>query len=164
MYFAPQRRAILPHPDFQKWAETVSFLTFSLANVLRATAACHFCHLNFQNSGPRMVENVLGAFFDIPTSKSGPRMVCFVYFDLKMGFAQQRHAIFHFSSEQVTPHPPLLRILFEPPDPQIIRDFPNISRTCIFFLLTFSLSLFCSSFLLFSSLFFISPYCGKFDS
>ena len=34
------------------------------------------------------------------------------------------------------------------------RDFPNISRACIFFLLALSLSLFYSSFLLFSSLLF----------
>ena len=33
-------------------------------------------------------------FFDIATSKSGPRMVCFVHFDLKMCFAPQRRALF----------------------------------------------------------------------
>ena len=33
-------------------------------------------------------------FFDISTSKSGPRMVCFVHFDLEMCFAPQRHALF----------------------------------------------------------------------
>ena len=31
-------------------------------------------------------------FFDISTSKSGPRMVCFVHFDFKMCFAPQRRA------------------------------------------------------------------------
>ena len=33
-------------------------------------------------------------FFDIPTSKSGPDLVCFVYFDLEMCFAPQRRALF----------------------------------------------------------------------
>ena len=49
----------------------------------------------------------------------------------------------------------------------VFRDFATFSRTCIFFLLTFSLlwsSLFCSSLLWLSShLFFsICPYCRKF--
>ena len=33
-------------------------------------------------------------FFDISTSKSGPRMVCFVHFGLEMCFAPQRRALF----------------------------------------------------------------------
>ena len=33
-------------------------------------------------------------FFDISTSKSGPRMVCFVHFDMEMCFAPQRRALF----------------------------------------------------------------------
>ena len=46
-------------------------------------------------------------FFDISTSKSGPSMWCFVHFDLEMCFAPQRRAIFHLSSGQLAPHPPL---------------------------------------------------------
>ena len=33
-------------------------------------------------------------FFNIATSKSGPRMLCFVHFDLQMCFSLQRRAIF----------------------------------------------------------------------
>ena len=33
-------------------------------------------------------------FFDISTSKSGPRMVCFVHFDFEMCFAPQRRTLF----------------------------------------------------------------------
>ena len=33
-------------------------------------------------------------FFDISTSKSGPRMVCFVHFDFEMCFAPQRRVLF----------------------------------------------------------------------
>jgi len=46
-------------------------------------------------------------FFDIATSKSAPGMVCFVHFDLEMCFAPQPRAIFHLSSDQLAPHPPL---------------------------------------------------------
>ena len=40
--FAPQRRALFQHLNFQNCSEPVSFLHFSLPNVLRATTACYF--------------------------------------------------------------------------------------------------------------------------
>ena len=46
-------------------------------------------------------------FFDIATSNSGPRMMCFVHFDFEMCFVPQRRALFQLSSGQVAPHPPL---------------------------------------------------------
>ena len=57
----------------------------------------------------------------------------------------------------------LASLLFDPPEPQnhektMFRDFPTFSRTCIFFLLIFSLLT-----LLPADCFFISPYCRKFD-
>ena len=42
MCFAPQRRALLRHLNFQKWSEAGVLCTFSLRNVLRATTACTF--------------------------------------------------------------------------------------------------------------------------
>ena len=42
MCFAPQRRAILEHRNFKNGSDTEVFSAFWLANVLRATAACHF--------------------------------------------------------------------------------------------------------------------------
>ena len=42
MCFAPQRRVIFRHQNFKKCSETISFWAFSPANVLRATALCHF--------------------------------------------------------------------------------------------------------------------------
>ena len=42
MCFSPQRRAIFRHLNFKKWSETEMFCTFSLENVLLATAACNF--------------------------------------------------------------------------------------------------------------------------
>ena len=42
MCFAPQRRALFRHLNFQKWSDTGVFCTFWLQNVLRATTACTF--------------------------------------------------------------------------------------------------------------------------
>ena len=42
MCFAPQRRALFRHLNFQKWSENRVLCTFWLGNVLRATTACTF--------------------------------------------------------------------------------------------------------------------------
>ena len=42
MCFSPQRRPIFQHLNFKKWSDPDVFCTFSLQNVLLATAACHF--------------------------------------------------------------------------------------------------------------------------
>ena len=98
MCFAPQRRALFPHPNLQKWCEHVVFCTFWLRNVLRATTACTFstseppkvvrawCVLYILTSKCASRHNGVH-FFDIATSKSGPSMVCFVHFDFEMCFA-----------------------------------------------------------------------------
>ena len=105
MCVSPQRRAIFGHLNFKKCSETVSFLTFSVANVRFATAACNFstsqlqkvvrawgvlyiltCKCAFRHSGT--------LFFDIWTSKSAPKLRCFVHFDLQMCVSPQPRAIF----------------------------------------------------------------------
>ena len=105
MCFAPQRRALFRHLNLQKWSEHGVFCAFWLGNVLRATTACTFSTSEL----PKVVRDrrVLYIltwkcasrhngvhFFDISTSKSGPRMVCFVHFDFEMCFAPQRRALF----------------------------------------------------------------------
>ena len=45
MRFAPQRRAIFPDRNIQNSSRAEVFCIFWLANVLRATAACHFSFL-----------------------------------------------------------------------------------------------------------------------
>ena len=42
MCFAPQRRALFRHRNFQKWSDTEVFCTFLLQNLLRATTECNF--------------------------------------------------------------------------------------------------------------------------
>ena len=105
MCFAPQRRALFRHLNFQKWREPLVFCTFWLQNVLRATTPC-----TFSTSEPPKVVRAWCVlyiltwkcasrhngvhFFNISTSKSGPNLVCFVHFDLEMCFAPQRGALF----------------------------------------------------------------------
>ena len=45
MCFAPQRRALFRHLNFQKWSDIGVLCTFWLGNVLRATTACTFSSL-----------------------------------------------------------------------------------------------------------------------
>ena len=118
MWFAPQRLELFRHLNFQKWSEHVVFCTFWLGNVLRATTACTFSTSQLPKvARDRQFFTLLTwkcdsrhnglNFFGISTSKSGLNMVCFVHFDLKMCFAPQQRAIFHLSSDQQAPHPPL---------------------------------------------------------
>ena len=72
----------------------------------------HILDISISKSGPSMVCFVHSChngvhFFDISISKSGPELQCFVQIDLEMCFAPQRRAIFHLSSGQLAPHPPL---------------------------------------------------------
>ena len=60
--FAPQPRAIFRHRNFKKCSDTVSFLAFSLPNVLFATAVCHF-------STSELQKVLRHQFFSIFTSK-----------------------------------------------------------------------------------------------
>ena len=113
MCFAPRRRALFRHLNFQKWSVHGVFCTFWLRNVLRATTACTFstsqlpkvvrtwCVLYILTSKCASRHKHKGVhFFDISTSKSGPTMVCFVHFDLEMCFAPQRRALFRHRNFQ----------------------------------------------------------------
>ena len=106
------------HLNVKKWSEHGVFCTFWLGNVLRATTACTFSTSQLQKVvRDRQFLTLLTwkcasrhngvHFFDISTSKSGPRPSVFNTFDLEMCFAPQRRALFHLSSGQLGPHPPL---------------------------------------------------------
>ena len=67
MCFSPQRRAIFRHQNFKKCSDTVSFLAFSLQNVLFATAACNFWFLLWApTSAP---DALTGLLFDWPDTR-----------------------------------------------------------------------------------------------
>ena len=70
IYFAPQRRALFRHLNFQKCSEREVLLAFSLANVLRATGACNFSSLTWSDgSAPAALASLL---FDPPE----PQIIC----------------------------------------------------------------------------------------
>ena len=169
--FAPQRRALFRHLklNFQKWSEPGVLCTFWLGNVLRATTACTFstsqlpkvvrqwCVLYILTSKCASRHNGVH-FFDISTSKSGPNPSVFNTFYFQMCFAPQRRATFishlprclrtrRFSEPTFQPSGAT-----KPRKNTVFRDFPTFSRTCIFFLLIFSLLT-----LLPADCFFISP-------
>ena len=64
MCFAPQRRTLFEHLNFQKCPEAEAFCTFWLGNVLRATTACNFSSLIWPaGSAPAALASLL---FDPP--------------------------------------------------------------------------------------------------
>ena len=79
----------------------VHFSTSQILKVVRSW--CAFYILTSKCASRRNGVN----FFDVATSKSDPKLRCFIHFDLEMCFAPQRSAIFHLSSGQLAPHPPL---------------------------------------------------------
>jgi len=111
MCFAPRQRALFQHVNFQKWSDTEVFCTFWLGNVLRATTTCPF-----ETSQPSRVHwtwcvfyiltwtcasrHNCVRFFNISTSKSGPKLVRFVHFDFEMCFAPQLRALFRHRNFQ----------------------------------------------------------------
>ena len=89
----------------REWCALYIFVSFWLENVLRATTAYTFSTSQLQKKLQswrafyiltwKCASRHNGLhFFDIATSKSCPRMVCFVHFDLEMCFPPQRRAIF----------------------------------------------------------------------
>ena len=67
MYFSPQRRAIFRHRNGKKWSGPDVFSTFSLQNVLLATAACNFWFLLWpHDSAPAALTSLL---FDSPDTR-----------------------------------------------------------------------------------------------
>ena len=133
MCFAPQRRALFRHLNFQKWSENGVFCTFWLGNVLRATTACTF------------------------STSQVPKVVCTLcaLYILTWKCASRHNGVHFF----ISPLASWLRTrcfsepTFRPSGATnhwrntVNRDFPTFSRISIFFLLTLSLLLF--SFLIF---------------
>ena len=138
--FAPQRRALCRHLNFQKCSGPGVFCTFLLRNVLRATTARTF-------STSQLVK-VLRAWsvFSFFTCKCASRHngVQFFISHLASWLCTRRFSEPTFRPSGATNHW----------KNTVFRDFPTFSRTWIFFLLR--LSLLWSSFF-FSSLLFSSP-------
>ena len=146
MRFSPQRCAIFQHLNFKKWSEHVSFLAFSLENVLLATAAC-----NFSTS---QLQKVLRdrQFFNILTWKCASRHsgVQFLISPLTTWLRTRR---FNEPTFRLTRHTNHWKnsLTFGAG----VSSFFWLSRYCIFFILTLLSSDFISS-ICFSSAFQLS--------
>ena len=78
MCFAPQRRALFQHLNFQKWSEPSVFCTFWLGNVLRATTACNSSSLISPDvSAPAALASLL---FNPPEPQNHEKTQCFATF------------------------------------------------------------------------------------
>ena len=78
MCFAPQRRALFRHLNFQKRSAPEVFCAFSLGNVLRATTACNFSSLIWPaGSAPATLASLL---FDPPEPQIIGKTQCFATF------------------------------------------------------------------------------------
>ena len=138
MCFAPQRRTLFRHLNFQKCSEHGVFCTFWLRTVLRATTPCTF--------STSQLQKVL-------------RTWCvFSFFTCKCA---SRHNRVHFFISHLASWLRTRRFsepTFRPSGPtnqwknRVFRDFPSFSRTWIFFLLRLSLFDLLSPSLLFPSL------------
>ena len=125
MCFSPQRRTIFRHLNFKKWSEADVFCTFSLENVLLATAAC-----NFSTSQLQKVVRTWRVLY-IFTWKCASRHsgVQFLISPLTTWLCTRR---FNEPTFRLTRHTNHWKNT-------AFRDFSNIWRGWIFFLLTFAL-------------------------
>ena len=96
MCFAPQRRALFRHLNFQKWSERGVFCTFWLGNVLRATTACNFSSLIWPaGSAPAALASLL---FDPPEPQIIGKTQCFATFLPFRAFSSSFFWLFLFYS------------------------------------------------------------------
>ena len=136
MCFAPQRRALFQHLNFQKWSEAGVFCTFWLGNVLRATTACIFSTSQL----PKVVRSWCVLYILTWKCASRHNGVQFFISHLASWLSTRRFSEPTFRPSGATNHW----------KNTVNRDFPTFSRICIFFLLTLSLLLFFLLIFLFS--------------
>ena len=136
MCFAPQRRALFQHLNFQKWSEAGVFCTFWLRNVLRATMACTFSTSQL----PKVVRH-WGVLYILTWKCASRHNGVQIFISHLASWLRTRR----FSEPTFRPSGATNQW-----KNTVFRDFPTFSRICIFFLLTFSLLIF--SLLIFSLL------------
>ena len=149
MCFAPQRRALFRHRNFQKWSDHGVFCTFWLQNVLRATTACTFSTSQL----PKVVRS--SRVLSILTWKCASRHngVHFFMSHLASWLRTRRFSEPTFRPSGATNHW----------KNTVNRDFPIFSRIYLFFLLIFSL-LSASSLLCVSTVHIVGSLASKLPS
>ena len=153
MCFAPQRRTLFRHRNFQKWSEPLVPLTFWLRNVLRATTACTFSTSQL----PKVVRPWCVLYILTWKCASRHNGVQFFISHLASWLRTHRFSEPTFRPSGVTNHWKT----------QWIATFLpfHASPSSFFLLFLFYSSLFWSfsSLCLCPALLFICPYCRKFD-
>ena len=125
MCFAPQRRALFRHLNFQKWSDNGVFCTFWLGNVLRATTAYTFSTSQL----PKVVREWCVLYILTSKCASGHNGVQLFISHLARWLRTRCFSEPTFPPSGATSHWKNI----------LCRNFPTFSRTCIFFLLTLSL-------------------------
>ena len=186
---APQRRTLFEHLNFQKCSERGVLCTFWLPNVLRANISTSKRAPNPSVFLHFWLRNVLCATTACTCSTAQlPKVIrtCGVlnFFTCKCASCHNGVQLFISHLTKWLRAPPLASLLFDPPEPQIIRkntafrDFPpfRAPRSSFFWLLLFadllssSLLLFCSllfsdsSHLCFSSVHIVESFTSNFPS
>ena len=136
MCFAPQRRALFRHRNFQKSSDTEVFCIFWLGIVLRATTACIFSTLQL----PKVVRQWCALHILTWKCASRHNGVQFFISPLASWLRTRRFSEPTFRPSGATNHW----------KNTVNRDFPTLSRISIFFLLALSLLLFSLLIFLFS--------------
>ena len=131
MCFAPQRRTLFWHLNFQKWSVHDVFCTFWLRNVFRATTACTFstsqppkvvrtwCVLYLLTSKCASRHNGVH-FFDISTFKSVPKLGVLCIWLGNVLRAKTACTFLSLIWPDGSAPAALASLLFDPPEPQII--------------------------------------------
>ena len=136
MCFAPQRRALFQHLNFQRWSDNGVLCTFWLGNVLRATTACIFSTSQL----PKVIRPWCVLYMFTWKHASRHNGVQFFISHLASWLRTRRFSEPTFRPSGAPNHW----------KNTVFRDFPTFSRICIFFLLTLSLLLFFRLIFLFS--------------
>ena len=136
MCFAPQRRALFRHLNFQKWSGPGVLCTFWLGNVLRATTACTF----LTSQLPKVVRQWCALYILTWKCASRHNGVQIFISHLASWLRTRRFSEPTFRPSGATNHW----------KNTVFRDFPTFSGISIFFLLTLSLLIFSLLIFLFS--------------
>ena len=165
MCFAPQRRALFRHLNFQKWSDTECFVQFDFEMCFAPQRRALFRHLNFQKcSDPGVLcttwlGNVLRAktartfsTSQLPKLFRDPGVLYLFTWKCASRHNGVQFFISHLASWLRRFSEPTFRPSGAPNHWKntVFRDFPTFSRICIFFLLTLSLLLFSLLIFLFS--------------
>ena len=105
---------------FKKWPESAVFCTFWLENVLLATAACNFYGSELQKSCPHW------GFLYILTWKCASRHSPVPFFVSQLNSNLRTRHFSEHTFSNIRKHESLKKQWFA----TVIRDIPNISRTC----------------------------------